>query len=370
MANLFFIHTPLQLMIAQMIIKQEQLKDNIMLYGYVDNNSHFIEIYDLTIVDELWKARVTMPHVSRWALMSRKHLLRDGRTAYHNYKFIAKVILDYHVDSLFLGDMWNNSCQLTALIFHQKGFKICFYEEGCGHYIKPYDYGREGNLVDKVFAFFIDLLYYRPLYGVSFGYIHYWKGLTFQDLPMDVRYSVMPFYHEKFDKVLTIRPTISDKLAKYISSEVKQIGRRGNVLLLTTPIYELGGERYEIDEDAYINTILNYLKSTDKNSCTHIKFHPREKEYIRQRIITELEEANIRYILLGSNVNIPVEYYLQCIHYEKVVVILSSTSFYHGYLFPKVEFESIFYDYYNKCKAAVSQNVYLLEPLFKEIPKE
>ena len=46
MANLFFIHTPLQLMIAQMIIKQENLKDNVMLCGYVDDNRHFLQIYD------------------------------------------------------------------------------------------------------------------------------------------------------------------------------------------------------------------------------------------------------------------------------------------------------------------------------------
>lgn len=363
MSNLFFIHTPLQLMIAQMIIKQEKLKDNIMLYGYVDNNSHFIDIYDLTIVDELWKARVPMLHVSRWALMSRKHLLRDGRTAYHNYKFIAKVILDYHVDSLFLGDMWNNSCQLTAMIFHQKGFKICFYEEGCGHYIKPYDYGREGNLVDKVFAFFIDLLYYRPLYGVSFGYIHYWKGLTFDGLPMDKRYSVVPFYHESFDKIISVAPLISDKLNVYIEKEVRDVNSNDDILLLTSPCYING---VDDNPQPYIETIIDYVKSLSPKKIIHIKFHPRETFDVKDIIKKEFENNKICYKVIGEQVNIPVEYYLQRLAYNKVVMFITSTAYYNGYLFPKTEFVSLLEDYYNRCKAIGSINAQYIAPLLNE----
>ena len=120
----------------------------------------------------------------------------------------------------------------------------------------------------------------------------------------------------------------------------------------------------------HIYTIVNYLKSIDNNTIIHIKFHPREKEHIRKRLLTDLARSNINYIILGNEVNIPVEYYLQYIHYEKVVMFLSSTSFYNGYLFPKVKFVSILKDYYNNCKAVGSPSLYLLEPLLKEIPKE
>ena len=65
MANLFFIHTPLQLMIAQMIIEQEKLKDNVMLCGYVDDNRHFLQLYDLIRIDEMWKAMELMEDVGR-----------------------------------------------------------------------------------------------------------------------------------------------------------------------------------------------------------------------------------------------------------------------------------------------------------------
>lgn len=370
MANLFFIHTPLQLMIAQMIIEQEKLKDNVLLLGYVDDNSHFYQLYDIIRIEEMWNAIELMEDIARWSVFSRKKPLSGGLHAYRRYCYIHKIVNKYRANTLFLGDMWNNSCQLAAMSYHKKGLKICFFEEGCGHYIKPYDYGKGGNVLDKVFALFVDLLYYRPLFSVPFGYIHYWKGMTFQDLPMDVRYSVVPFYHEKYDKLLAVKPPISDKLINYISTEVKQIGQKGNVLLMTSPFYECTEKNSNKDEEVYVHTIINYIIPIGKKVCLHIKFHPREKEHIRKRILKELVKANVDYYILGGKMNIPVEYYLQYVHYEKIVEFLSSTSFYNGYLFPKVKFVSILEDYYNNCKAVGSQSVALLEPLLNKIPKE
>lgn len=370
MANLFFIHTPLQLMIAQMIIRQERLKDNVMLYGYVEKNFHFVDIYDLTIVDYLWNARVFMPQVANWGILSRKHLFRGGASTYRNYKFISQVICDYHIDTLFLGDMWNLYCQFTAMIFHRKGFRICFFEEGNGHYILPNNYNVTGNLTNKAYALILDALYYLPLYGVRMGYRSYWKGLSLAEIPMDVRYSVVPFYHEDFDILLTVPPVISDKLANYIANENKRFCHNANVLLMTSPIYEWMGESYEKDEEIYVKTIINSMKALGKGVCVHIKFHPREREYVCKKVLTELEKLHINYIQLGSEMNIPVEYYLQYIHYEKIVMFLSSTSFYNGYLFPKVKFVSILEDYYNNCKAAGSQSIHMIEPLLNKIPKE
>ena len=370
MANLFFIHTPLQLMIAQMIIEQEKLTDNVMLCGYVDDNRHFLQLYDLIRFDEMWKTIVLMEDVARWAMFPRKKPFSGCIHVFRRYRYIYGIIKKYQIDTLFLGDMWNGSCQLAAMCFHRKELKICFFEEGCGHYIKPYDYGKEGRVVDKVYALFIDSLFFIPLFGIPYGFIHYWKGFTFQELPIDVRYSVVPFYSERFDTLLTVKPRISVKLNKYISSEVKRIGDKGNALLLTTPLYEWMGERYEKDEDAYVKTIVEYMRLMGKEISVHIKFHPREKEYIRERILAELDELGIDCAILGSEVNLPVEYYLQYIHYEAVVVLLSSASFYNGYLFPKVKFVSILENYYNNCKTVGSKSLCLLEPLLKEMPKE
>lgn len=368
MANLFFIHTPLQLMIAQQIIRQENLKDNVMLCGYVYGNSHFLDIYDLTIIDELWSKRVAFPQVARWAIISRRHLWRDCKRTLHNFRHLIRIVKKNNVDTLYIGDMWNNSCQLVAMAFHRKGLKICFFEEGNGHYILPYNYGKSGSFADKVYAVIIDLLFYCPFIGVPYGYVHFWRGFTISDLSMDVRYSVVPFYHEPFDKLLTVKPAITEKMEAYIRHEVSSWGTSASILLMTSPLYELQGKKYDKDETAYVLTIVEYVKSSTKGSTIHIKFHPRERDYVRKRILEELAAANINYVILGEKINIPVEYYLQFMQYDKIVSFSSSTSFYNGYLFPKVKFESILEAYYNNCKAVGSESLKYIEDLLVQIP--
>lgn len=369
MANLFFIHTPLQLLVAQQIIRQENLQDNVMLCGYVDDNVHFMDIYDMTIIDRFWSAKVMMPQVARWAVMSRRHLWRDGKWAYKNYRFIKKVIKDYQIDTLYLGDMKNASCQLAAMSFHKKGLKTCFFEEGNGHYIMDGNYGKAGDLKDKIYATLIDTLYYMPLYGVRFGYVKYWKGFTLSDLPMDVRFSIVSFYHEPFDKLVSVKPLISKKLDKVLSEELESLDKNNPVLLMTSPLYEwvTGDEK---EKGLYIKTIIDYCKSLGQGAGLHIKFHPRERKDVQERILQELTESGVGYIVLGKQMNLPVEYYLQYVHYDKIVMFISSTSFYNGYLFPKMHFESILRAYYDNCKAAGSPSVKYIEPLMAEIPKE
>lgn len=368
MANLFFIHTPLQLMIAQMIIEQEKLNDNVMLCGYVDNNIHFLDICDLTIIEKLWSKRIAFPQVARWAVISRRHLWRDCKRTFRNFRFLESIIKKHNVHSLYIGDMWNNSCQLAAMAFHRKGLKICFFEEGNGHYILPYNYGKSGSYVDKVYAAIIDMLFYWPFIGVSYGYVHFWKGFTFSDLSMDVRYSVVPFYHEPFDKLLTVKPAITDKIEAYIRHEVSGLEISASILLMTSPLYEWQGKKYDKDETAYVRTIVEYAKSSTMRSSIHIKFHPRERDYVRKKILEELAAANINYVILGKKINIPVEYYLQFMQYDTIVSFSSSTSFYNGYLFPKVKFESILEAYYNNCMAVGSESLKYIEDLLAQIP--
>jgi hypothetical protein len=98
-----------------------------------------------------------------------------------------------------------------------------------------------GIFADKVYALLIDAFYYFPLYGVRMGYVSYWKGIKFKDIPMDARYSVVPFYHEEFDILLTVKPLLSEKMVKYITNEIRFVGKKANTLLITSPVYEWKG---------------------------------------------------------------------------------------------------------------------------------
>lgn len=366
MANLFFIHTPFQLMVAQLIIRQEGLNDNVMLMGYVDENRHFLAIYDLIVVDQMWSSRVLMPDVSHWAMFSNRHILKDWMNVYKNYRFIKRVINKYDIDTLFLGDQQNSSCQLTAMCFHKKGYKICFFEEGCSHYIlyqhnvelRPFYY-------NKLYALLIDVIFYRPLFGVSFAYFCYWKAPSLSNIPMDVRYSIVPFYHESFDKQIIYQSIFSQKLKTLLAKEIIS-PNQDCILLLTSPFYSDGINN---DVRPYIKTIVDFAKSLDNTVTLHIKFHPRETREVCDEILNQLINNKVRFSQLGNN-GIPVEYYLQFVHYERIVMFLCSTSFYNGYLFPKTQFVSIMRDYYNNCKLFGLKNLNDLCRLIEICDKE
>ena len=349
MANLFFVRTPIELFVAQQIIRQERLTENVLLYGYIGNAVHFLDIYNLMRIDELWSAKVEMIQIASWSVISRKHLLRDCIKTYKNYNFIVSTINKYSVNTLYLGDVKNHSCQLAAMSFHKKGYKICFFEEGAGHYIMNGDYGIGGNLLDKIYAVVIDLCYYLPLYNCNYGYVKFWKGFTLNDLPMDIRYSIVPYYHESFDRQLTIEPMITDKMKAFIDEETQYINTSNSVLLLSSPFYCDG---INDNPNPYIKTIVDYAKSLDNKTVLHIKFHPRDFDTVKQAVISKFAVLKIRFVVLGEKLNIPVEYYLQYLRYDKIVVFLCSTEIYNGYLFPKTVFESIMEDYYINCKNA------------------
>lgn len=357
----------MELLVAQQIIRQEKLKDNVMLYGFISDASQFREIYDLICIDELWASKIEMEQVPSWSVISRKHLFHDCRRVYVNYKAIYDIIRRYKVDTLYLGDVKNASCQLAAMSFHKRGLKIVFFEEGAGHYIMNSDYDKSGSFFDKLYAIVIDTFYYLPLFKCNYGYVIYWKGFNLRDLPMDLRYSIVPHYHEPFDRLLEVKPMLSEGLKAFIQEETRFIDTQNSVLLLTSPFYYDG---INDNPQPYIKTIVDYALGIVDDVTLHIKFHPRELDYVKKTIISRLNALNVNYIVIGEKIRIPVEYYLQYLHYKTIVVFLCSTEFYNGYLFPKTKFVSIMEEYYNNCKEEGLKKLQGIKALISKHPSD
>ena len=51
MGNLFVVFTPLQLFVSQQIIRQEKLKNNVVILGW---SSQFSDAYEMMYIEELW----------------------------------------------------------------------------------------------------------------------------------------------------------------------------------------------------------------------------------------------------------------------------------------------------------------------------
>lgn len=53
-----------------------------------------------------------------------------------------------------------------------------------------------------------------------------------------------------------------------------------------------------------------------------IKYHPRDTEQFKQRFQKELSKRSINYIVIGKFINIPLEYYLQCFDFNKMITFV------------------------------------------------
>lgn len=360
--NLFFVFTPLQLFVAQQIIRQEKLENNVLLEGY---GCLFSRTYNLMRLDELWNRRIIFEDAAKWN-GDRVRRLSDIKYAFSNYKSIKRILRENHVNAIYLGEVLNQACRFTSVVFHHQGYKIVFFEEGTSHYVdRPYY--KDNTLKHSVKTLLLDFFYYLPFYGVRFAEWNSCPNKPYDKLPMDIRFSMIPYHHKSFDKILHVEPMLSDKLKAYVCSNINPEEGEHRVLLMTDPLRELMPNDYLY---LYFDTIKECIDTVAPGQFLYIKFHPREILSSRKRIMEIAEKSGVRYKVLSEEVNICVEYYLQMFHFEKIYFFNAATYFYNGYAFPKMEFVKLMPFVYKKCQEAGVKNLVYMENMLKMIESE
>lgn len=360
MKALFFVYTPFQFLVAQLIVKQECLKDSVLIEGYVGNNSHFIDIYKLLRIDSLWGKSYIMPDLPHWdGLVIRN--FGDVRKAYSNFKKIKEIAQGNHVDTFFLGENKNQSIRFTAKVFSHLGYKIAFFEEGLAHYINC-NQSTEKSLAFKMKVLLRDMFYYLPLYHVRFAEWRYLPGKPLDEtFPMDARYSILPVYRGEKEHLVVPSFQFSDSLKYFMSAYMEGNSKQGkrNILLLTQPLHEV----YHVEDfdKIYLKVIANALD--DASSTVYVKFHPRDTEKRRIQLLDMLSSKLINYVILSEEINLPVEVYLQYMQFDKILFFSTSTYVYNGYLFPKQNFSCLLPELNAVCVKAAGHEFELYKEL-------
>lgn len=351
MANLFFVHTPVQMVIAQQLIHQEKLVHNIRLFGIIDNNTHFKTIYDLLIIDNLWEDSIYYEHLPACVDLSLRKPIKCFYNIFHNIHRIDAIIRKYNITNIYLGDIDNIGYQFLMFYYKNK-VKVNIYEEGTSHYRyrdrKPYN-----RRFQSVQQFALDTLFYRPFFGFSFAKYWYRDG-DYDKLPMDCRYSIIPdVFNETFDKGLTIDyDFISSRLKEYLSQELSLLpGDSNAVFLITSKVYEhqnrtFYNERYS----AYLQAIRAYISTLSKDCKIILKLHPREGENVAADISNLCKEYGVSVHILSKSINLPVELYLQVLKPSTITAFYNSSSMYNGYMYPKCCVIDLIYDFFEICE--------------------
>lgn len=347
MNTLFFVHTPFQLFVSQQIIFQEKYDNVIFLLGTVGDNYAFYETFDLMLQDAPFQYVVyKIDGLSHWASLSRKRLLFDMYETYIREKKIRNILKKGNVDMIYMGDMNNLSCKFGALLYAQLGFKIGFYEEGTSHYYWA-QYSDNFPFVNSILAKLTDYFFYRPIWHLDFGKYMFFKAqLSFSDLPINKRYSILPKYNDSFDFQLYLHNVENQALAEYIMADISGYDKSCNVtLFLSEPIFEVGIGNEEI----CLSVIDDYLKSDAETDLFLLKYHPREKEIMKKKIEGLFIRNRKKYRIISSSLTLPIELYLLYLLPKNVVLFLTSTFMYLKYLSPQTRVKMLVYDYALLC---------------------
>lgn len=347
MIDVFFVHTPFQLFIAQQIIGMESLGRCVMIYGYVGKSASCVDAYEKMMIPSYWRECRFFEDLPGWAALDKHRLLQSAVAVYRSYKALCSILQAYGCSCrLWFGDMNNLTYKFAALAFHREGYKIAFFEEGTSHYAFLRHPQKGGFCLNAALAVFSDLFFYLPLFHFPFGRWRFLADLPFSALPMERRYSILPVYKESFDIQLRPAPLFSDGVRALLEQDCRDIVPEKAVLFMGQPIYDTVPGSFSI----YVQVIREYVAHhMEKGSKIYVKFHPREAAESCAEVVSAIRRLGVQCHVLSSAVNIPIEYYLQYVRFSSVVMFYSSTVLYNGLLYPRVRFDSLLSDFRAAC---------------------
>lgn len=359
MGNLFIVFTPLQLFVAQQIIHQENLKNNVVILGW---NSQFHDAYDMMYMAVLWSEKIVIEDINKWGSF-KLNSFSSVRKSIGDYRMLKRICEEEHIGTIYLGEVLNQMCRFVAVAFSHLKYKIAFFEEGTSHYVnRPYNMERTWK--GKMKELLLDSFFFTPFYGCRFAKWHCTPNRPYDDLPMDKRFSMIPYYHQTFDVQLNVEPMFSHKLKEYVESNIPSGVEERRVMLMTDPLRELMKKE---DLYLYFETIQETISSLDSDVVLYLKFHPREIQTSRDKILEITRQSGVKFKVLSEKVNICVEYYLQMFRFEKIYFFNAATYFYNGYAFPKIEFVKLMPILYQKAKDVGIGNLTYMENMLRMI---
>lgn len=366
--NLFFIHTPFQLFVAHQIINYKGLKDNMALFGYVGSNRQFYDIYDYMEIKGFFIKSFKFDNLETWALPKLHNPQGCIKDIRDNYNFIKSIILDYGVRNLYIGDINNFSCRFCAYIFGRKDLRINFYEEGSSHYEYQRHIFKFNKVIKNVLTKIYDKFLYEPVMGCKYAHWRFTEDIPYEMLPIDKRYSILDVFHEEYDEQIKVALLLPPKVKQHIDSDIQKINidSSDSILYISSPLFEeFGQQGYKL----FFDYLSEYFDKA-KGQYLFIKYHPRDTDNFKRDFEDLLNSKSITYTVLSNTINIPLEYYLQVIHFSRMITFLSSVSFYNGYIYPYTNIEDLAMGYLQICDKNNIPNIDLYMNLYKKLAEK
>jgi hypothetical protein len=336
--------------VARQVIRQEGIEHPAFLLGAVARDRRFYQAYDLMMdPDALNYTAYYWDKLAGWAELSLHHPLTDIKEAWQGYRTIDRIVRQEQIGTIYLGDLNNSSCKLTALYYARHGVKIRFYEEGTSHYQEQVHPAKH-KWLRRLLAPLMDAAFYLPAMHMCYGrHEMLLREVHFEELPIDRRYSICDHYHEPYDVRLSIERLALPKLEAYLHNSLEGLAEHQRVtLFMSQPLYE---HPQGIDR-VFLATVEESLRQDKETELYLIKYHPRDWSTMKEEIEAIFRRLGKEYRVIAPDVPLPIEVCLDYLSLSRIMMFGSSTVMYLKYLAPKAELTLLLPDFIRRCEEA------------------
>ena len=276
-----------------------------------ENQEKHVKSYQLQKIDEFWKNEIYLENWKNkynFSLKSPNRILKFYKDVEKKECEIKSILLKYNVSEIIIGNRYTPIDRHFAIIARSLGIKVSLMEDGMRNYIDE----SSVNTLNPVTE-----LIRRGIFG------RYYTLNSFStELSLDKRYCLLPLNNDENTVKIEFGKNISKELKSYLERYLSEVNGGENTLFLSQSLSE-DNEIYQEDEIEII--VQELLKEKEKK--IYFKFHPRDSENKKKKIIENLKKENIKYIDLSFDIDIPIELFTNQLSIKKIVGWWSANTF-------------------------------------------
>ena len=361
--NLFFVHTPFQVLVAQNLIIKKKLYNNIILLSNTGVKAkHFYEVFDKMLIKELWVEKYLLGNLYD-GVFSFKNPVKSYVNLFKFSKKIKKIVFKNKVKSLYFGDINHPAYVFLAEYWQQK--EINFFEEGLSHYNIPILKKKfEESFFINFKKFLTDYIIFNSLGVKKFSrYIQTIEDTEF-GFEINKKFNILPIEEKIYDEIIKFDVYPSEGLRLFFKNKKFQSLRKNkqeNVLYLSSSASFIFSNPLE-DELAII---LKIIKNSQSNINFLIKYHPKDSDDKKDAIRKYLKKEGLNYIEILPELDLPVEVLFNQIKIDFLFGYGSSSQLYHEILLPGVPNYNLFYTLNESYKLKNMKNILVEEAWYR-----
>lgn len=319
--NLFIVHTPFQLLVAQGICEHIKLENNILVLAYSGlSGEKFYGVFEKLVIPTCWNRIFKCGNINVFSTV-RSMFEKLPRLLFT----IDEIINTNNVLAVYMGDI-NHPFYACITVRYSGKLTVSYFEEGLSHYAIQFPEYKMSSLSAFKHAF-LELFLFKRLGVPGFSGYLYKRNVYGLNKKVNRIYSIISSKSRPGDYAVQLKLPAPGALAPYFSELNQKIGDNRpskSVLFLSTTANSLfTGSLNKIE------FLLLALKRLNiEKGVVFIKFHPKESTSSSQYMLERLRADNHIGVVILDSFPYPVELLFGNVRFDVIAAYDSSSLLY------------------------------------------